>query len=48
MPTPTYSLHLIADPRFRDAVERYLTEERSAVAREIDYLSERGPFRKGD
>lgn len=45
-PAPTYSLHWIANPSFRRAVARYLTEERAGVAEEIAYLAERAPFRK--
>ncbi|MEO1331398.1 MAG: GNAT family N-acetyltransferase [Pseudomonadota bacterium] len=46
LPTPTYSLHWIANPSFRDAVARYLVEERAAIAEEIDALSEHSPFKK--
>ncbi len=46
LPTPTYSLHWIADPSFRRAVADYLTAERDAVGSEIEMLSNHGPFRK--
>ncbi len=46
LPTPTYSLHWIADPGFRRAVADYLQREREAVDEEIDLLLDRGPFRK--
>lgn len=46
MPIETHSLHWIAHAGLRSAVERYLREERRAVAEEIDALSEHGPFRK--
>lgn len=46
LPTPTYSLHWIADPGFRRAVEQYLEGERAAVDEEIEILTEYGPFRK--
>ena len=46
VPTPTYSLHHIADPRFRAAVEDYLRREREAVEEEIEFLLDRSPFRK--
>jgi predicted N-acyltransferase len=36
--TPTDSMHWIGDPRLRDAVRRFLIEERRAVAEEIDWL----------
>ena len=48
LPTPTYSLHWIADPGFRRAVEDYLRRERAAVGEEIAFLLDRGPFRKGE
>ena len=47
-PTPTYSAHFIADEGFRDAVDDFLTREREAVAQEIEFLNEMGPFRKSD
>jgi predicted N-acyltransferase len=46
MPVETHSLHWIAHSGLRTAVERYLREERAAVAEEIEALSEHGPFRK--
>ncbi len=46
LPTPVHSLHYIADPNFRDAVARYLTEERRAVDEEIDVLTAYGPFKR--
>lgn len=48
LPCPTYSLHYIADPGFRRAVDDYLERERAAVDEEIEFLLERGPFRKGE
>lgn len=45
-PTATYSLHWIANPSFRRAVDRYLEQEREAVAEHIDALSDRTPFKK--
>ena len=47
-PTPTYSAHFIADEGFRDAVDDFLTREREAVAQEIEFLNEMGPFKKSD
>lgn len=47
MPTPTWSLHHITDPRFRRAVGDYLERERRAVDEEIEFLTEHGPYRKG-
>lgn len=46
LPRPTYSAHWIADPGFRRAVERFLDEERQAVAQHIEALEEFGPFKK--
>ena len=46
LPTATYSLHWIADPGFRKAVDRYLKEERAHVAERREMLAEFGPFRK--
>jgi predicted N-acyltransferase len=46
LPTPVHSLHWIADAGFRDAVARYLTEERRAVDEEIEVLTQYGPFRR--
>jgi predicted N-acyltransferase len=46
LPAPTYSLHYIADPNFRNAVADYLRREREAVEEEIEFLLDRGPFRK--
>ena len=46
LPMPVHSLHYIADPAFRDAVARYLVEERRAVDEEIEVLTAYGPFRR--
>jgi uncharacterized protein len=46
MPVPTYSLHWIADPGFRAAVDRYLNEERTHMAEQREMLAEFAPFRK--
>ncbi len=46
MPTPVHSLHYIADIGFRDAVARYLEQERRAVDEEIEVLTTYGPFRR--
>ena len=47
-PTPTHSAHYIRDPGFRKAVADYLGHERIEVGNDIEYLSDRGPFRKGE
>ena len=46
MPVKVHSLHWIADPGFRRAVLEYLQAEGREVDREIEILSEMGPFRK--
>lgn len=46
LPTPVHSLHYISDAGFRDAVARYLIEERRAVDEEIEVLTAYGPFRR--
>ncbi len=47
LPVETHSLHWIADPSFRKAVDRYLQAERQAVGQEIEVLTAYGPFRRG-
>lgn len=47
VPVQTTSAHYISNPSFRDAVARYLEQEREGVAAEIDYLAARTPFKKG-
>lgn len=46
LPVETHSLHWIAEPSFRRAVDRYLEAERRAVGEEIEVLTAYGPFRK--
>ena len=46
LPTTTYSLHHIFDPRLGKPVEDALRRERTHVAREIQRLMEFSPFRK--
>lgn len=45
-PVRTRSAHWIADPRFRDAVDRFLEREREGVSLYLDELAERNPFRR--
>ena len=45
-PVPTWSAHYIPDPGFRRAISDFLVREREAVAREIAFLGEMGPFRR--
>ncbi len=46
LPVQVHSLHWIADPSFREAVARYLDQERRAVEGEIEVLTAYGPFRR--
>jgi uncharacterized protein len=46
-PVPTWSAHYIEDPGFREAVSDFLRRERQAMEREIAFLGEMTPFRKG-
>ena len=45
LPSHTYSLHWINDSGFSQAVAQYLDEERRAVGREMEILSDYGPFK---
>lgn len=45
MPSPTHSLHWIADPGFAEAIDNFLQQERRAVGHEIEVLTAYGPFR---
>lgn len=46
LPVETYSAHLIADPRLRDAIADFLVRERRQVTREKAALETESPFRK--
>lgn len=46
LPAPTHSLHWIANPSFREAVERFVIAEAGAVDEEIEILTSYGPFRR--
>jgi predicted N-acyltransferase len=46
LPVRTQSLHWIAHAGLRDAVARYLKEERHAVGEDMEALAEHAPFRK--
>ncbi|WP_380056372.1 GNAT family N-acetyltransferase [Falsihalocynthiibacter sp. SS001] len=46
LPTPTYSLHWIADAGFRRAVDQFLQAEAKAIGEEIEVLTSYGPFKK--
>jgi predicted N-acyltransferase len=45
-PARTYSAHWLRDPRFADAVARYLERESDGVDAWLDELHERAPFRR--
>ena len=47
-PTATWSAHWIADPRFRRAIDDYLTEEREAVDQYAENVREHVPFKRPD
>ncbi|MCZ6888314.1 MAG: GNAT family N-acetyltransferase [Gammaproteobacteria bacterium] len=46
LPQATYSAHWVRDKSFKDAVARYLEDERRYVRQDIDYLEAHTPFRK--
>jgi uncharacterized protein len=45
-PVPTYSAHWIRDPGFRDAVERFLAQERIEMTCELEQLRTLLPYRQ--
>ncbi len=45
-PVQTYSAHWLPDEGFREAVARFLAQERAAERAELRELSEHGPFRR--
>lgn len=45
MPQTTYSAHWIRDQGLRDAIARYLKDERRYVEADIDYIAAHTPFR---
>lgn len=46
LPRKTYSAHFIADRGFRDAVSRYLDEERTAIEHDVEMMTDLGPFKR--
>ncbi len=46
LPMPTYSVHWIADASFRQAVSRYLEDERRYMAQERAALAGYGPYKR--
>lgn len=47
VPVTTWSAHHIPDPGFRAAVADFIVRERRSVEREIEFLGELAPFKKG-
>ena len=46
LPRETYSVHWIRDASFRQAVERYLVQEKHYVRQDAEWTAARAPFRK--
>jgi len=46
LPTPTHSMHWIADPQFRQAINEFLTRETIGMKHYINQLQEHSPFKK--
>ena len=46
LPRPTYSAHWIADPGFKNAVARFLDEERREIAEEMRLYAAQSPYRQ--
>lgn len=45
---PTWSLHFIADPRLRAAIQRFLAEERAQAAHDIEWIREHSALKDVD
>jgi predicted N-acyltransferase len=45
-PTPTWSAHWVADPRFASAIADFLAQETAAIGEYIDELAEHQPFKE--
>ena len=45
LPAATYSAHWIGDSNFRDAVRKYLEDERRYVKEDIDHTERHSPFK---
>jgi predicted N-acyltransferase len=45
VPTTTHSVHWIGHPGLRDAIARFLKQERAAVVREQEALNQLTPFK---
>ena len=47
IPTATYSAHYIVDEGFRSAIADFLERETDAIERDMEFLGEMAPFKKG-
>ncbi|MCH8239276.1 MAG: GNAT family N-acetyltransferase, partial [Proteobacteria bacterium] len=47
VPSRTHSAHWIADPGLRQAIAHYLDQERDMVESDMEFLTDRLPFKKG-
>lgn len=47
VPVPTYSAHYIADAGFRRAIADFLIRESAAMDRQMEFLGEMAPFKRG-
>lgn len=45
LPTPTWSAHWVADPRFSDAIQQFLAQETEQIQHYIEELEEHAPFK---
>lgn len=45
VPVITHSTHWIANPSFKDAIEKFLIHEREAVGQDVEYLKNFSPFK---
>ncbi len=48
LPSPTYSVHWIREPRFREAVANFVTRERGLIQHEMREQTVAGPYRRTD
>ena len=48
LPSPTYSVHWIREPRFREAVANFVSRESVLLRHEMHELTETGPYRRTD
>ena len=44
-PVKTYSAHLLREPRYREAIRRYLERESQGIAQAVEELEQRSPLR---